>query len=718
MPMENEEFKLTPQESQDGLTAADFQLVQSEKEIHDTRMAGKSTTYFKDIVHRFVKNKSSVFGFCLLGIILVGALVCAFAIPGSVDADYSNQTEQYLPPKLFPAGTGFWDGTVEYQNRPYDENNETPVLKYGESVIVEDGIVGEVNVYDGIINSETEFGTGGSVEIMPSYWFGSPYFDFGLTEAGALNVTDLSLTLNLSSGLDSTYAGYADPQYSIMFQPVDENGASVGGRFALEDLSDLDNIDGEVTIPLTSALKAITPEQLQYEVTVNVPNEGEDSGEAGEEDGESGENEEEPGEGEGGESGDSTVTEVRTASRGRIVIMVTNSPLFVSSASFTGADAPSDGFAITDACQDLWRTNQIEAGEEEGNWWVRPNASNVTAFGVSAKLCSFRYDPYTAVYGLEYQSVTDAVTSTIANRWKQNGYIDYETDEDGIPVQGTVRVLDSQAVPIVIDEEHPAEVVGVSAGGITTWVIRCYSWRYREMGYTSMPVHLFGTDSAGRDMLKLVSRGLLYSLAIGVAVSAICFLFGLAWGSFSGYEGGVIDLAMERVVDILSYIPGMVMITLFVLNWGHTFWVFMLAMCVTGWIGTSALTRTQFYRFKRREYVLASRSLGASDARLIYRHILPNSLGTIITSSVLMVPSVIFSEASLSYLGLGLQDVMSLGTIINNNQAAITTVGSASDHSYLILFPIVLLALLLICFELFGQGLRDAVNPSLKGSDE
>ena len=121
-------------------------------------------------------------------------------------------------------------------------------------------------------------------------------------------------------------------------------------------------------------------------------------------------------------------------------------------------------------------------------------------------------------------------------------------------------------------------------------------------------------------------------------------MFGLCWGAISGYFGGNIDLIMERITDILSGVPYIVVMTLAILLFKNNIFTFGLALCFTSWIGPAARTRTQFYRFKGREYVLASRTLGASDARLIFRHILPNALGTIVTSSVLMIPGVIFSE--------------------------------------------------------------------------
>ena len=151
--------------------------------------------------------------------------------------------------------------------------------------------------------------------------------------------------------------------------------------------------------------------------------------------------------------------------------------------------------------------------------------------------------------------------------------------------------------------------------------------------------------------------------------------------------------------------------TLCILHLGNNFFTFFLALCMTGWMGTAARTRTQFYRFKGREYILASRTLGASDMRLIFRHIIPNALGTIVTGSVLMIPSVIFSEATLAYLNLGLQGVNSFGVMLSNNQAYIST------YPNLIVFPACIIALMMISFNLFGNGLRDALNPSLKGSE-
>ena len=139
------------------------------------------------------------------------------------------------------------------------------------------------------------------------------------------------------------------------------------------------------------------------------------------------------------------------------------------------------------------------------------------------------------------------------------------------------------------------------------------------------------------------------------------------------------------------------------------------AFVLTGWIGTAARVRTQFYRFKGQEYVIAARTLGARDRRIIWKHIFPNSLGTIITASVLVIPGTINTESTLSYLGivkLSTVEYTSLGNLLADAGKIWT------QYPHLLLFPALALSLLLICFNLFGNGLRDAFNPSLRGVEE
>ena len=232
------------------------------------------------------------------------------------------------------------------------------------------------------------------------------------------------------------------------------------------------------------------------------------------------------------------------------------------------------------------------------------------------------------------------------------------------------------------------------------------------------PEFLFGTNSVGQDILVRLASGIRLSLLLAFGVSIINLLIGAIYGTIEGYYGGMTDLVMERIVDILSGVPFIIVATLFQLHLANSVGIvpsLLFAFVLTGWIGTSRRVRTQFYRFKSQEYVLAARTLGASDARLMFKHIFPNTLGTIITSSVLVITSVIFSESMLTYLGivnLSGTSMTSIGAMLSDGQAVL------ASFPHVILFPAIVISLLMISFNLFGNGLRDAFNPSLRGVDE
>lgn len=239
-------------------------------------------------------------------------------------------------------------------------------------------------------------------------------------------------------------------------------------------------------------------------------------------------------------------------------------------------------------------------------------------------------------------------------------------------------------------------------------------YRYKNGKY---PNYLFGTNEYGQDILNALGRGARFSLILAICVSIVNLLLGTIYGAIEGYYGGKADMIMERISDILSGIPLMIVVTLFNAHLAAKVGVipaFLLAFVATGWIGMASLVRKQFYRFKGQEYVLAARTLGASDMRVMFKHIFPNSIGTIITSCVLVIPGVIGSETMLTYLG-----------IINLSDSNSTTIGVLMEQGtrcmtstpHVLFFPALFLALLMISFNLFGNGLRDAFNPSLRGSE-
>ena len=232
------------------------------------------------------------------------------------------------------------------------------------------------------------------------------------------------------------------------------------------------------------------------------------------------------------------------------------------------------------------------------------------------------------------------------------------------------------------------------------------------------PLFLFGTTQTGKDIFACLAYGARFSFIFATVVAAVNFIVGVIWGSISGYFGGKIDLAMERFAEILGSVPTMIVITLLKYHIGSTSQalVLFIAFFATGWIGMAGRTRMQFYRFKNQEYVLAARTLGASDSRIMVKHIFPNGLGTIVTSVALVNPSMIYSETSLSYLGiinLEAGNTTSVGTLIAAGQQSIM-----ANAAYVALFPCMFLVLLMLSFNLFGNGLRDAFNPSLRGSED
>ncbi|MBQ3067418.1 MAG: ABC transporter permease, partial [Clostridia bacterium] len=256
------------------------------------------------------------------------------------------------------------------------------------------------------------------------------------------------------------------------------------------------------------------------------------------------------------------------------------------------------------------------------------------------------------------------------------------------------------------------------AAGAYNYTVRLSAYNYFIYKFGYEPSFAFGTDSSGYDIFSRLASGARFSFLLAIIVSVINLTIGALYGAIEGYYGGVVDIAMERFSDILRGVPFTVVTVLFQLHLAAKVGVvgsLIFAFVLTGWIGMASRVRMQFYRFKNQEYVLAARTLGASDWRIIWKHIFPNSLGTIITGSILVIPGVIFSETSLSYLGIINLDsatMSSVGTMLSLGQKVMTS----SPH--VVLFPALFIALLEISFNLFGNGLRDAFNPSLRGSEE
>lgn len=266
------------------------------------------------------------------------------------------------------------------------------------------------------------------------------------------------------------------------------------------------------------------------------------------------------------------------------------------------------------------------------------------------------------------------------------------------------------------DRYRYATVTGDSTS--VSYKCRIFKYTYFQYRYGFEPCFIFGTNALGQDIFTRLAAGARFSFIFAIAISIINLFIGSMYGAVEGYFGGTLDLIMERISDILVDIPFIVVATLFQLHLAKKVgpvWSLLFAFVLTGWISMASRVRMQFYRFKGQEYVLAARTLGASNGRLMFKHIFPNSLGTLITGSVLVIPGVIFSESSLTYLGiinLESSTMTSVGTMLANGKDYLAT------YPHIIFMPALFISLLEISFNLFGNGLRDAFNPALRGADE
>ena len=232
---------------------------------------------------------------------------------------------------------------------------------------------------------------------------------------------------------------------------------------------------------------------------------------------------------------------------------------------------------------------------------------------------------------------------------------------------------------------------------------------YLNMNAGPSWAHPCGTDQLGRDQFIRIMYGARISLTIGFVAAAINFAIGVIYGGLAGYLGGRVDMVLMRIVDILSSLPSLLYIVLIMLIFGSNIGSVILALCFTSWIGTARVVRSEVMYLKHSEYVLASRLAGAGTWHLLIHHLVPNAMGPIIVSTAFLIPSAIFSEAFLSFLGIGIQAPQaSWGSLAN---AAIPVM---QMYPHLMLFPVFAICVTMFSFNFIGDGLRDALDPRLK----
>lgn len=702
---------------------ASFAFVNQDKKIHDVKFTTKPTTFFKDAMRRFAKNKSSVVGGIILGILLLLALILPLdfnvgknhvsVLPYDITKKHDYETN--LPMKIFPSGTSFLDGTRTLKNQmlPYELNDDDSINydHYIGEYDDEESIVQIKNVRTGYLDFSSKSGKGGYAKLT-KYQHGDKGTQYGYMYFQPLKLDLVNNKYEIEFNLGTRQkSGYEIPEWAILLcdsqgviitddegQIIDNTDTYEGNKNILT-LTDYTRDYGSELEKENKEMTVTPHESIKFSLNDLISD----------------------------KKLDSSITS-QPLSVGFIIKSEQNfdTEFLVKNFKITGekndgtalkasdrSDLRSRSFGYEDTnVSSTIDANTLVAYEKDtakAKYWNSVTDTRFDSADTYAKKCDLVIDPYRIAYGYKKGII---ISMTQFDQWIDKGYITYKYDVGNINAPSTFSVTEEgEKSGEVFVKSVDVQTSQEDKDGKKMYSMNCTVLMYKYLGYSKMPVHVFGTDFQGKDMLKYVFSGLRTSLILGIIVAAVNIIIGVIWGSVSGYFGGATDIVMERITDVLSGIPWIVLMTVMTLKFGQSFGIFALSLCLTGWIGTASTTRSQFYRYRDREYVLASKTLGAKTPKLIFRHILPNAMGTIITSSILMIPSVIFNEANISYLGLGLKNLDSLGVILSDNQKFL------SNYPSQLVIPAIVISLLMICFNLFGNGLRDAFNPSLKGTD-
>ncbi len=252
-------------------------------------------------------------------------------------------------------------------------------------------------------------------------------------------------------------------------------------------------------------------------------------------------------------------------------------------------------------------------------------------------------------------------------------------------------------------------IVFISILAVLTPWIAPYDYAYQDLDLgPSSPsmAHWMGTDVLGRDLLTRILYGSRISLMVGFLATIVALLIGVVWGTIAGYSGGKVDTVMMRIVDAMYGVPFIILIILLMVIFGRNLVLLFVAIGAVEWLTMSRIVRSQVRSLSQQEFVLAAKAMGVSRFDIIFRHLIPNTIGPVIVYATLTVPQIMLLEAFLSFLGLGVQAPMSSWGILIRDGAV-----SMEEYWWLLIFPSILFSLTLYSLNFIGDGLRDALDP-------
>ena len=244
---------------------------------------------------------------------------------------------------------------------------------------------------------------------------------------------------------------------------------------------------------------------------------------------------------------------------------------------------------------------------------------------------------------------------------------------------------------------------------LITPLIAPYDYAYQDLDLgASGPSaqHLLGTDTLGRDLLTRMLYGSRISLLVGFLATLVAMSIGVIWGTIAGFSGGKIDTIMMRIVDVLYGIPFIIFVILLMVIFGRNLILLFMAIGAVEWLTMARIVRSQVMTLSKQEFILSAKAMGVSRAGIIFRHLIPNSVGPVIVYATLTVPQIMLLEAFLSFLGLGVQAPLSSWGLLIRDGAV-----SMEEYWWLLIFPSLAFSLTLFSLNFIGDGLRDALDP-------